>query len=67
MNQEELKIIKDDIKDIKKDIKELSIKMEKVINICNRMNGHIDFVEDTYETLKNPLNYFKSSVKFIKN
>ena len=29
------------------------------------MNTHIDFVEDTYDNLKNPLNYVKSKIENI--
>lgn len=42
-------------------------KLEKEINelkvICSRMNGHITFVEETYEKFKKPLNIVKGAVE----
>jgi hypothetical protein len=30
---------------------------------CNKMGSHIDFIENTYDTLQMPLNYVKKSIE----
>lgn len=60
-----LKNIKDDIKEIKKSISELKEAIETLNETCSRMNNHITFVEDTYETLKTPLNFIKNKVESL--
>lgn len=46
-------------------IEELKQEILKLQTICSRMNGHITFVEDTYEKLKFPLNVVKSKVESL--
>jgi hypothetical protein len=38
-------------------------KMGEIKKECNKMGSHIDFIEDTYNTLQMPLNYVKKSVE----
>ena len=38
-------------------------KMGAIKKECNKMGSHIDFIEDTYNTLQMPLNYVKKSVE----
>ena len=43
----------DEIKLLKREIQDLK-------EICSRMNGHIDFVETVYDSLKAPISYISS-------
>lgn len=42
-----------------------NIKLKHVTESCDRMNTHIDFINETYSTLQSPLNYFKNRVECI--
>jgi predicted nuclease with TOPRIM domain len=44
---------------------ELTKKIDTLTNTCSRMDGHISFVEDTYDTLKNPLRIIKEKVENV--
>ena len=37
--------------------------MGEIKKECTKMGSHIDFIEDTYNTLQMPLNYVKKSVE----
>lgn len=39
--------------------------LEKNTEDCKKMSSHIDFIEKTYETVKNPLNYICDKVKVL--
>lgn len=64
--------------DIKETLIEIGIKIEALQKdiqdlkvICSRMDNHIDFVEQTYETLRTPLDYvkyyFNKPIKYISS
>ena len=66
--------IKDKISNLEKLIIEKFDALEKKIDLinkenegikkeCTKMGSHIDFIEDTYNTLQMPLNYIKKSVE----
>jgi hypothetical protein len=38
-------------------------KMGEIKKECNKMGSHIDFIEDTYNTLQMPINYVKKSIE----
>lgn len=41
---------------------------EKITDIeksCSKMNGHIDFIENTYDNLKYPINIFKNKIEQV--
>ena len=38
-------------------------KMDDIKVECTKMGSHIDFIEETYNTLQTPLNYVKKSVE----
>ena len=40
---------------------------EDLIIECKKMGSHIDFVENVYETVKQPLNYVCNKIKTLKN
>lgn len=61
----DIEIIKRELQEVKDSVAKLTIAVDKLTNICSRMNTHIDFVEDTYDNLKNPLNYVKSKIENI--
>jgi hypothetical protein len=46
-----LKMNNDNIKDIEKS--------------CDKMNGHIDFIETTYDKLKYPIDVFKNKIEQV--
>ena len=54
--------ILDELRNIKKEIKMLSDKIEKLDKSCSRMDNHINFVENTYDILRTPLNIVSNLV-----
>lgn len=56
--KQEVTQLKDIIEDLSKNIKTMNVS-------TSRMDSHIDFVEDTYETLKRPLHYITNKVNGI--
>ena len=40
-----------------------NIKMDEIKKESHKMGSHIDFIEDTYNTLQMPLNYLKKTVE----
>lgn len=40
-------------------------KLNHVQESCDRMNTHIDFINETYSTLETPLNYVKNKVEYL--
>ena len=41
--------------------------LEKNTEDCKKMSSHIDFIEKTYENVKNPLNYICDKVKVLSS
>jgi len=58
---EKFKIDKFDTLEKKIDL--LNKEKESIKKECSKMGSHIDFIEDTYNTLQMPLNYIKKSVE----
>ena len=56
------KEILDELQKIKKEIQILSNKIEKLDKSCSRMDNHINFVENTYDILRTPLNIVSNLV-----
>lgn len=54
--------ILDELRNIKEEIKMLSNKIEKLDRSCSRMDNHINFVENTYDILRTPLNVVSNLV-----
>ena len=61
----EMNSIATEVGEMRKDIQSLTKAVEKLTHTCNRMDKHIDFVENTYESLRHPLSYFKAKVEMI--
>lgn len=43
--------------------KDNNVKMDEIKKESHKMGSHIDFIEDTYNTLQMPLNYVKKSIE----
>jgi hypothetical protein len=54
-----------ELQEIKETILLLTKAIENLTKTCGRMDSHINFVEDTYDTLKTPLNYLTQKVAYI--
>ena len=69
-DEDKLKLLEEKI-DKRFDI--LEKKIDKLISIfekdisesCSKMSGHIDFVENVYDTVKSPLTYICNKVNYI--
>ena len=59
---EEILIIKQDMKKMDKSINELTVSVD---GLKQRLDGHIDFIDNTYTSLKAPLNFVKNRVEGI--
>lgn len=47
-------------------IQNLTEEIKRLNKTCSKMDGHIDFVEATYETIKHPLSTALKAIKFTK-
>ena len=47
-------------------IKDLTIIIQNTNNMTVKMDNHIDFIENIYETVKSPLNYITGKINNIK-
>ena len=54
--------ILDELRNLKEEIKMLSSKIENLDRSCSRMDDHINFVENTYDILRTPLNVVSNLV-----
>lgn len=64
--------IKNNIDELEKKITNLEKKIDLILEIlqkntdnCEKMGHHIDFVENVYENVKNPLGYICNKVSYI--
>jgi archaellum component FlaC len=64
-NKSDIETMKKDLDDVKDTLTKLTIAIDKLTNVCSRMDNHINFVEDTYDSLKFPLNYAKCTIEKI--
>lgn len=62
---DKLDIIENKLGDIDRKLEEIDKKLVKCEDSCRGMDSHINFVEETYEVLKSPLNFLKTQVSFI--
>lgn len=53
-----------EIKIINKKIDKLQQELIENKNVCKKMNDHIDFIEETYDSLKKPIDYIKDRFKY---
>jgi len=53
------------IDNLQNDVSLIKSQFEGLETTCNRMDGHINFVEKTYETLKHPINIFKNKIEQV--
>ena len=53
------------IDNLQSDISDIKTQLNNVENNCNRMDGHISFVENTYDTLRHPINIFKAKIEQV--
>lgn len=59
---EKLSLIIHKIDILQTTVNELKSSFEKVQENCERMDSHINFVENTYDTLKYPIDIFKNKM-----
>lgn len=64
-DEKRLEKIENDLVEIKNILKVLTEEIKNTRKICSRMDGHIDFVENTYDGLKMPLEYVKNKVEGV--
>ena len=57
------KLIIDKFDSLERKIDLLNNENKEIKKECTKMGSHIDFIEDTYNTLQMPLNYIKKSVE----
>ena len=66
--ENDLILLKNKIEIIEKKIDKILEKLDdNVINNCNKMGEHINFVENVYQTIKSPLEYVSNKVNIITN
>jgi hypothetical protein len=60
-----LKEIDERLANIEADIKLLREETKGVEKNCVKMGKHIDFVQNTYEVVRSPLNFLKKKLEFV--
>lgn len=63
---EEVSILKETVNKLILVIEELSNDVKNMKKSTSRMDSHIDFVEETYDTLKKPINYIAGKINGIQ-
>lgn len=64
----EIEYIKNRLSNIENKLdKLLSILDENMVENCNKMGEHINFVENVYKTVKKPLEYVSNRINAISN
>tara|TARA_B100000424_G_C22836954_1_gene446837 strand:- start:28 stop:327 length:300 start_codon:yes stop_codon:yes gene_type:complete len=68
MSSEEFKELKEEILEINKKLDLILQFLEKDVKVnCDKMGEHIDFVENVYDNVKNPLGYLCNKINFFSN
>jgi hypothetical protein len=58
----DIETIKSELKDIKQMLITLQNTVDNLSKSTKKLDDHIDFVENTYDTLKYPLNFIKDTI-----
>lgn len=61
------------IDNLEKKLDNLETKLDKIydlitnniVNSCNKMNNHINFIENVYETIKMPMFFIVNKIKYL--
>jgi archaellum component FlaC len=64
-NNELISKIETDVAQIKLQLINITEMLTLLTKSSDKLNNHINFVEETYDTLKKPLNYMKDTVNRI--
>lgn len=66
--ENKLDLILNKLDNINSRLNNIELEIKKIKESSGKMDNHIDFIEDTYETLKYPIEYVKKSFdKYISN
>lgn len=63
----ELESLYKKIEILESEVADLKVLINKLIKTCERMDSHISFVENTYDTLRKPLDFVKEKVNYLTN
>ena len=67
--KKELTEVKKELTEVKKELTEVKKEQEKqstsTKDLDTRLSSHINFIDTTYDTLKNPLSFIKSRVETL--
>ena len=65
---DKLNNIEQKLEQIGNDIKNINYKIDNnLINNCEKMGSHVDFVENVYNTVRSPLQYISNSITMKNN
>lgn len=60
---DKLNNIEKKLEQIENDLKDINYKIDNnLINNCEKMGSHVDFVENVYNTVRSPLQYISNSI-----
>jgi hypothetical protein len=57
--------INNKISNLERKLEIIEQKIDKLLNISNKMDDHIDFVEHSYSIIRGPLNYIKDKINLL--
>jgi hypothetical protein len=60
-----IKLLNIKIDTLDKKVEILTEKYDNIEKDCSKMGEHIGFVEDTYSTVRAPLNYIKNKIEYM--
>ena len=63
---EQLKLILSKLENLETELKEIRTILDREVTVnCQKMAGHVDFVESVYETIKSPMYFVCNQVNKI--
>lgn len=62
---QKLENLENKMNNLENKINMINAKIDKCENSCNTMDEHINFVQDTYQTLRTPLDYIRIKVNYL--
>ena len=63
-NHIEINEIKNQLDILSNKIENLENKIDLLIKCCGKMDGHINFIETTYNNVRSPLNFIKNKIEY---
>lgn len=65
--KQELADVKQELVNVRQELSDINKKLDIIIAGSQKLDRHIDFVEQVYSVVKKPLYYFVNKINYITN